>query len=162
MALACTPDPFAEADTLTRRCKIPELRLCNRSSFCTTFLSQQDPKQASTFVNIRRVPILPHCTSSLFALTLSAQSIISVASMKSSFALFAFVAAAVAQIPGLPSCANSCINLPSQCQITDYKCICTDGSFITNISCCVSKNCGASDQAGTSTLNSIRRSALGD
>ena len=76
--------------------------------------------------------------------------------MKSSFALLAFVAVAVAQIPGLPSCANNCINLPSECQITDYKCICTDKNFISGISCCVSQHCGASDQAGTSMLEIVR------
>ncbi|KAF7156856.1 hypothetical protein CNMCM5623_000701 [Aspergillus felis] len=58
-------------------------------------------------------------------------------------ALAACLSMAAAQgLDGLPDCAKSCAtdSIPASCGL-DVKCICTDSSFITGISCCILKSC---------------------
>ena len=54
-------------------------------------------------------------------------------------------------IGSLPSCAMSCVNIPSTCQSLDWMCICSSPNFLTGISCCSS--CSSSDQTGKSRLS---------
>ncbi|WPH03722.1 Hypothetical protein R9X50_00660500 [Acrodontium crateriforme] len=66
--------------------------------------------------------------------------------MRSSTVLLALATAVYAQIPGLPSCAQSCITSFGDCNPIDVGCICKAGGLIANLSCCVSKQCDATDQ----------------
>ncbi|KAI5211569.1 hypothetical protein E4T42_06007 [Aureobasidium subglaciale] len=64
------------------------------------------------------------------------------------FTLVAAATLATAQLGSIPSCATSCISqaLPASCNL-DPKCICSDASFISTISCCVSTACDTSGQS---------------
>ncbi|KAM0802825.1 hypothetical protein BDR22DRAFT_842557 [Usnea florida] len=65
--------------------------------------------------------------------------------------LFGFSALhlAQAQLQNLPDCAKPCAStLPSQCNL-DVSCICSDSSWISGISCCISTKCSPSDQQKT-------------
>ncbi|GAQ03467.1 GPI anchored CFEM domain protein C [Aspergillus lentulus] len=65
-----------------------------------------------------------------------------------SLALAACLSMAAAQgLDGLPDCAKSCAtnSIPARCGF-DVKCICTDSSFISGISCCVLQSCAADQQ----------------
>ncbi|KAH1605373.1 hypothetical protein KXX21_006447 [Aspergillus fumigatus] len=65
-----------------------------------------------------------------------------------SLALAACLSMAAAQgLDGLPDCAKSCAtnSIPASCGL-DVKCICTDSSFISGISCCVLQSCGPDQQ----------------
>ncbi|KAG9675036.1 hypothetical protein KCU99_g3296, partial [Aureobasidium melanogenum] len=61
--------------------------------------------------------------------------------------LIAAATLATAQSGSIPTCAQACISqaLPSNCN-TDPKCICSDASFISTISCCVSTACDVTGQ----------------
>ncbi|KAH8422909.1 CFEM domain-containing protein [Aspergillus melleus] len=66
-----------------------------------------------------------------------------------SLALAACLSTAAAQgLDSLPSCAKDCATdaIPDHCGTIDVGCICSDKSFITSISCCVSKKCSEDDQ----------------
>ncbi|GFF49266.1 hypothetical protein IFM46972_08757 [Aspergillus udagawae] len=63
-------------------------------------------------------------------------------------ALAACLSMAAAQgLDGLPDCAKSCAtnSIPASCGL-DVKCICTDTSFLSGISCCILKSCPADKQ----------------
>ncbi|PKX95714.1 CFEM domain-containing protein [Aspergillus novofumigatus IBT 16806] len=65
-----------------------------------------------------------------------------------SLALAACLSMAAAQgLDGLPDCAKSCAtnSIPANCGL-DVKCICTDSSFISGISCCVLQSCAPDQQ----------------
>ncbi|EAW15889.1 CFEM domain-containing protein [Aspergillus fischeri NRRL 181] len=65
-----------------------------------------------------------------------------------SLALAACLSMAAAQgLDGLPDCAKSCAtnSIPASCGF-DVKCICTDSSFISGISCCVLQSCAPDQQ----------------
>jgi len=65
-------------------------------------------------------------------------------------ALTALLIGAVAQsLSGLPSCAQSCVQLPSSCSQLDIKCICSTQTFISAITCCVARTCNQADQETT-------------
>ena len=56
---------------------------------------------------------------------------------------------AVAQIPGLPSCATSCVGTSfGSCGNLDVKCICSNTELLSGLACCVSTACDAADQEG--------------
>ncbi|KAH0360362.1 hypothetical protein KCU65_g9441, partial [Aureobasidium melanogenum] len=61
--------------------------------------------------------------------------------------LLAAATLATAQSGSIPSCAQTCISqaLPASCNL-DPKCICSDASFISTISCCVSTACDVTGQ----------------
>ncbi|KAI4740057.1 hypothetical protein E4T44_15197, partial [Aureobasidium sp. EXF-8845] len=63
------------------------------------------------------------------------------------FALIAAATLATAQLGSIPSCAMSCIStaLPANCNLNP-QCICSDASFISTISCCVSTACDTAGQ----------------
>jgi len=63
------------------------------------------------------------------------------------FTLIAAATLATAQLGSIPSCAMSCIStaLPASCNLNP-QCICSDASFISTISCCVSTACDTSGQ----------------
>jgi hypothetical protein len=63
------------------------------------------------------------------------------------FAVGATLATAQQQMGNIPTCATGCISssLPAQCNLNP-QCICADTSFITTISCCVSKACDIAGQ----------------
>lgn len=63
--------------------------------------------------------------------------------------------AALAQIPGLPSCAQSCVTSFGGCNQVDVKCICSNKPLLTTLSCCVSKQCDAQGQAGETNSANI-------
>ncbi|KAK1138891.1 hypothetical protein N8T08_001680 [Aspergillus melleus] len=66
-----------------------------------------------------------------------------------SLALAACLSTAAAQgLDSLPSCAKDCATdaIPDHCGMIDVGCICSDKSFLTSISCCVSKKCSEDDQ----------------
>ncbi|EGP86250.1 unnamed protein product [Zymoseptoria tritici ST99CH_1A5] len=57
---------------------------------------------------------------------------------------------------GLPPCAAECVNEKQNgqqgyggCTSLDIKCICTQGSFIADLACCVSTKCDAAGQEAT-------------
>ncbi|GFF27884.1 GPI anchored CFEM domain protein C [Aspergillus lentulus] len=79
-----------------------------------------------------------------------------------SLALAACLSMAAAQgLDGLPDCAKSCAtnSIPARCGF-DVKCICTDSSFISGISCCVLQSCAADQQqAAVEFANRICRTA---
>ncbi|KAK4500067.1 hypothetical protein PRZ48_008253 [Zasmidium cellare] len=54
---------------------------------------------------------------------------------------------ALAQIPGLPTCAQGCITNYGGCNQVDVKCICSNKPLLATLSCCVSQNCDAQGQA---------------
>ncbi|GIK06841.1 hypothetical protein Aspvir_002493 [Aspergillus viridinutans] len=65
-----------------------------------------------------------------------------------SLALAACLSMAAAQgLDGLPDCAKSCAtgSIPASCGL-DVKCICTDSSFLSGISCCILKSCPQDQQ----------------
>ncbi|KAF4221174.1 hypothetical protein CNMCM8980_009626 [Aspergillus fumigatiaffinis] len=65
-----------------------------------------------------------------------------------SLALAACLSMAAAQgLDGLPDCAKSCAtnSIPASCRL-DIKCICTDSSFISGISCCILQSCAPDQQ----------------
>jgi len=65
-------------------------------------------------------------------------------------ALTALLTVAVAQsLSGLPTCAQSCVQLPSSCNPLDVKCICSAQSFLSSITCCVAHACSQADQETT-------------
>ncbi|KAK0620948.1 hypothetical protein B0T14DRAFT_567666 [Immersiella caudata] len=72
--------------------------------------------------------------------------------MKVSAALFSLAMAtgAVAQLPGIPGCAQDCVNPYLQNGVgncgTDPTCICGNNEFITGISCCLLDKCPKADQ----------------
>ena len=71
--------------------------------------------------------------------------------MFSSLAALALLATtALAQIPGLPTCAQGCITNYGGCNQVDVKCICSNKPLLETLSCCVSQNCDAQGQAGES------------
>ena len=54
---------------------------------------------------------------------------------------------AAAQIPGLPTCATSCVgNSFGSCGSLDVKCICSNTELLSGLACCVSTACDAADQ----------------
>ena len=54
---------------------------------------------------------------------------------------------AAAQIPGLPSCATSCVgNSFGSCGSLDVKCICSNTELLSGLACCVSTACDSADQ----------------
>ncbi|KAK4112059.1 hypothetical protein N656DRAFT_798419 [Canariomyces notabilis] len=63
----------------------------------------------------------------------------------------ALAGSAVAQLDGLPSCAQSCANqyltggIPG-CGTADVQCICGNSGFISGIACCLAGVCDAADQ----------------
>ncbi|KAG9565080.1 hypothetical protein KCU61_g867, partial [Aureobasidium melanogenum] len=61
--------------------------------------------------------------------------------------LIAAATLATAQSGSIPACAQTCISqaLPGNCNL-DPKCICSDSSFISTISCCVSTACDVTGQ----------------
>ncbi|EME39382.1 hypothetical protein DOTSEDRAFT_107276, partial [Dothistroma septosporum NZE10] len=61
-------------------------------------------------------------------------------------------------IPGLPSCAQSCITNYGGCNQVDVKCICTNTSLLETLSCCVSQKC---DAAGTAAVIKFADSLCG-
>ncbi|PLB46965.1 hypothetical protein P170DRAFT_428217 [Aspergillus steynii IBT 23096] len=66
-----------------------------------------------------------------------------------SLALAACLSTAAAQgLDSLPSCAKGCATdaIPDHCGMIDVGCICSDKSFISSISCCVSSKCSDDDQ----------------
>ncbi|KAF2212536.1 hypothetical protein CERZMDRAFT_105968 [Cercospora zeae-maydis SCOH1-5] len=65
---------------------------------------------------------------------------------------------ALAQIPGLPSCAQGCITNYGGCNQVDVKCICTNQPLLETLSCCVSKNC---DQTGIDAVIKFADSLCG-
>ncbi|KAI9923642.1 hypothetical protein ASPWEDRAFT_170251 [Aspergillus wentii DTO 134E9] len=68
-----------------------------------------------------------------------------------SFALTACLSTAAAMgLSDLPACAKDCAtgSIPSHCNSIDAKCICSDKSFISSISCCVASKCSKTEQAG--------------
>ncbi|GIJ89824.1 mucin-21 [Aspergillus pseudoviridinutans] len=77
-------------------------------------------------------------------------------------ALAACLSMAAAQgLDGLPDCAKSCAtdSIPASCGL-DVKCICTDTSFISGISCCILKSCPADkQQAAVQFANQICKTA---
>ncbi|KAK9647047.1 hypothetical protein HCH54_005770 [Aspergillus fumigatus] len=79
-----------------------------------------------------------------------------------SLALAACLSMAAAQgLDGLPDCAKSCAtnSIPASCGL-DVKCICTDSSFISGISCCVLQSCGPDQQqAAVEFANRICKTA---
>ncbi|GAB7345399.1 hypothetical protein MBLNU457_3740t1 [Dothideomycetes sp. NU457] len=59
-------------------------------------------------------------------------------------------AASAANIPGLPSCAGSCVSTDfGGCGSLNVTCICSNGPLIANLACCVSKVCDQADQDST-------------
>ncbi|KAG9234826.1 hypothetical protein BJ875DRAFT_483846 [Amylocarpus encephaloides] len=73
--------------------------------------------------------------------------------------LLAFVALASGQdLPSdLPPCAKACA-IPyfsssygefANCNVRDVACVCTNKSFISDISCCIAQSCSAEDQETT-------------
>ncbi|KJY02068.1 hypothetical protein TI39_contig262g00023 [Zymoseptoria brevis] len=57
---------------------------------------------------------------------------------------------------GLPPCAAECVNEKQNgqqgyggCTSLDIKCICTQGTFIADLACCVSTKCDAAGQEAT-------------
>ncbi|GFF35429.1 hypothetical protein IFM61606_06557 [Aspergillus udagawae] len=77
-------------------------------------------------------------------------------------ALAACLSMAAAQgLDGLPDCAKSCAtnSIPASCGL-DVKCICTDTSFLSGISCCILKSCPADkQQAAVQFANQICKTA---
>lgn len=65
-------------------------------------------------------------------------------------ALALLATTALAQIPGLPTCAQGCITNYGGCNQVDVKCICSNKPLLATLSCCVSQNCDAQGQAGAS------------
>ncbi|KAI9039088.1 CFEM domain-containing protein [Aspergillus affinis] len=66
-----------------------------------------------------------------------------------SLALAACLSTAAAQgLDSLPSCAKDCATnaIPEHCGMIDVGCICSDKSFLSSISCCVSNKCSEDDQ----------------
>ncbi|KAK2768862.1 hypothetical protein FQN54_000722 [Arachnomyces sp. PD_36] len=65
-------------------------------------------------------------------------------------AVSGLVAGAVAQLDGLPECAQSCAMdaIPEECGL-DPECVCSSKSFIDSITCCVSDACSTEDQEKT-------------
>ncbi|KAF2769265.1 hypothetical protein EJ03DRAFT_97777 [Teratosphaeria nubilosa] len=57
-----------------------------------------------------------------------------------------------ADVPGLPSCAASCVTNFGSCNQLDVKCICSSKNLIADLACCVSKTCDATDQQSTITF----------
>lgn len=54
---------------------------------------------------------------------------------------------AAAQIPGLPTCATSCVGTSfGSCGSLDVKCICSNTELLSGLACCVSTSCDAADQ----------------
>ncbi|EMF09932.1 uncharacterized protein SEPMUDRAFT_151026 [Sphaerulina musiva SO2202] len=64
-------------------------------------------------------------------------------------AIALFASAVLAQIPGLPSCAQSCITDYGGCNQIDVKCICSNNPLLEKLSCCVSLQC---DEEGTAAV----------
>ncbi|KAK4445655.1 hypothetical protein QBC34DRAFT_161955 [Podospora aff. communis PSN243] len=62
----------------------------------------------------------------------------------------ALAAGAVAQLPGIPQCAQECVNPFLQNGVgdcgTDPTCICGNNEFIVGISCCLFDKCPKADQ----------------
>ncbi|KAM0701281.1 hypothetical protein Q7P35_011642 [Cladosporium inversicolor] len=57
---------------------------------------------------------------------------------------------AAAQIPGLPTCATSCVGTSfGSCGNLDVKCICSNTELLSGLACCVSTACEAADQEKT-------------
>lgn len=64
---------------------------------------------------------------------------------------------ASAQIPGLPTCAASCVGDSfGSCNSLDVQCICSNTELLSGLSCCVSKACSKEDQDST-LLSSLPR-----
>jgi hypothetical protein len=54
---------------------------------------------------------------------------------------------AAAQIPGLPTCAATCVGTSfGDCGSLDVKCICSSTTLLSGLSCCVSTACNEDDQ----------------
>lgn len=72
-------------------------------------------------------------------------------------ALLATLTVVSAGVPGLPSCASSCVGTSfGNCGALDVQCICSDSSLIASLACCVSKSCDAAGQAGERATMEIR------
>ncbi|RJE26569.1 CFEM domain protein [Aspergillus sclerotialis] len=69
--------------------------------------------------------------------------------------------AAAQSFSEIPSCARTCAtgSIPSSCNSIDVSCICSNDSFITDISCCVAKSCSKEDQ--DKTLNYAKQICAG-
>ncbi|CAK1368076.1 unnamed protein product [Cercospora beticola] len=65
---------------------------------------------------------------------------------------------ALAQIPGLPSCAQGCITNYGGCNQVDVACICSNQPLLETLSCCVSQNC---DQSGIDEVISFANALCG-
>ncbi|KAJ9347460.1 hypothetical protein DTO027B9_9194 [Paecilomyces variotii] len=65
--------------------------------------------------------------------------------------LLCTVVAQSQDLSALPDCAKNCAlgSIPKSCSVIDVKCICTTGSFIDSISCCIKDACSPSDQEAT-------------
>ncbi|KAJ5678638.1 Cell wall protein TIR3 [Penicillium macrosclerotiorum] len=61
-----------------------------------------------------------------------------------------FATAIALSLDDLPSCATSCATdaIPAKCGI-DVECICSDSSFLSDITCCVATACSTADQETT-------------
>jgi hypothetical protein len=60
---------------------------------------------------------------------------------------------AAAQIPGLPSCAATCVGTSfGDCGSLDVKCICSSEGLLSGLSCCVSTACNEDDQKSKSRI----------
>lgn len=56
---------------------------------------------------------------------------------------------AAASIPGLPSCAGSCVGTDfGGCGSLNVQCICSNTALISSLACCVSTACDQADQEG--------------
>ncbi|GAD96367.1 CFEM domain protein, putative [Paecilomyces variotii No. 5] len=66
-------------------------------------------------------------------------------------ALLGTAAAQSQDLSALPDCAKNCAlgSIPKSCSLIDVKCICTTGSFIDSISCCIKNACSPKDQDAT-------------
>lgn len=54
-----------------------------------------------------------------------------------------------ATVPGLPSCAGSCVGTDfGGCGTLNVQCICSNTALIASLACCVSTACDAADQEG--------------
>ncbi|KAF2861062.1 hypothetical protein K470DRAFT_257205 [Piedraia hortae CBS 480.64] len=76
--------------------------------------------------------------------------------MKLSLILAVFVSSVTAASVGdLPTCAGQCVkNLGGfgNCGSLDVKCICSNTKLLSDLSCCISKQCDTADQNRTTTF----------